>query len=697
MKPSVRLFLIALAGLACAVAMVLALAGVSGRIASESRAVLNGPVRQAGQARLLQVNLKKQVQEWKDVLLRGRDPALLARHRAQFEQARAAVGSSLEALRRSKTPTGVRNRLDQFAAARADLDHSYDVAYATFASGGGVDFATADLAVRGMDRPPTDLLDRIVADLEQSAAASADAARRHAAQRQRQAVVLGLSLITALFGLGTALGARFFTRLRQVARVAQQMADGDLAARADLTGKDEAAWLAARVNNLGENIEGLVSDLRHGALHDPLTGLPNRTPFQEALARALARRNRPGRGPALLVLDLDSFKSVNDTYGHATGDELLCAIATRLTRLARAGDLVARLGGDEFAVVVDDADIRAAVVLAERIIAGFSEPFTLTDVTVVSGASIGVYLATPQEPAEAVLARADAALYSAKAAGGGSELFDPDRHGQFLERYQLELELRDAPSRHELVLHYQPIVELATRRIVEVEALIRWNHPARGFLPPSAFLAIAEEGGAIVDIGRWVLRQACLDAKVWQEHIPGAEGIGVAVNVSRRQLCSPSISDDLADALSASGLAATHLTVEITETALVADADEVLATLHKFKALGVEVAMDDFGTGYSSLSQLRILPIDVVKIDKAFVDGIATSSEDWVLAAAIVRLAASLGKRTLAEGIEDAAQHAHLRALGCALGQGYYFARPVPLADLERLLLDRSTELGGGG
>jgi EAL domain-containing protein (putative c-di-GMP-specific phosphodiesterase class I) len=281
---------------------------------------------------------------------------------------------------------------------------------------------------------------------------------------------------------------------------------------------------------------------------------------------------------------------------------------------------------------------------------------------------------------------ADAALYGVKAAAGGFALYDPIRHRQFLDRHQLEVELRAASARGEFVLHYQPVVELASRRTVGVEALIRWNHPTRGLLNPPGFIPLAEETGTIVAIGRWVIRQACADARSWQDRIPGAEHVWVAVNVSRRQLHSPAVVDVVSDALTASGLPPASLTVEITETVLMADTGDLVRVLDKLKALGVGLAMDDFGTGYSSLAQMRALPIDVLKIDKVFIDGIARKEEEWALATAIIRLAASFNQRTLAEGVEHASQLAHLRALGCELAQGYLFARPMPLADLEHFL-----------
>jgi len=447
-------------------------------------------------------------------------------------------------------------------------------------------------------------------------------------------------------------------------------------------------WLAVfgPVTVAAAVVSVLVAELRRTASHDPLTGLANRALFDHALGHALVRRRGAGRCAVLVIIDVDDFKAVNDRYGHSTGDALLCEVAYRLRSLVRGADTVARLGGDEFALVLDDADPHTALALAERVTSAMREPFMVAGVEIAAGVSAGVHIPEPGDALDQVIRHADAALYAVKAAGGGWELFDAARHHQFVDRYQLELELRAAPGRGEFVLHYQPIVELATRRTVGVEALIRWNHPTRGLLNPLEFIEIAEESGAIIQIGRWVIRQACADARSWQERIPGAKHVGVAVNVSRRQLQSPHLLVDVSDALGVSGLPAASLTVEITETVLMADTAEIVRVLDKLKAFGVILALDDFGTGYSSLSQLRALPIDVLKIDKAFVDGIALEDEEWALAAAIIRLAVSLHKRTLAEGVENASQLAHLRSLGCELAQGYLFARPMALADLEQVL-----------
>ena len=443
---------------------------------------------------------------------------------------------------------------------------------------------------------------------------------------------------------------------------------------------------SALERELRADVVRLEAQLEHVTSHDALTGLATRAAFQEALRRAVAGPRPQARGVALLMIDLDAFKAVNDTHGPAVGDDLLRAMARRMRSVVGDGDVVGRLGGDEFAVLLDDSDVRSASELGETLALRLAEPIRVDDIEIASAVSIGIHLAGRDEGAHDVALRADAALRAAKAAGGGCERFDPARHHPFVERHQIELELRTAAARDQLVLHYQPVIELATREIVGAEALIRWDHPRRGFLHPNAFMDIAEESGAIVDVGRWVLRRACEDARSWQDRIPDAAGVGVAVNVSRRQLRNPTIVDDVAEALAASGLSPGSLTVEITETALMTDTDAMVVLLDAFHRLGVVLAMDDFGTGYSSLAQLRTLPIDVLKIDKAFVDGIAREEEEWALAAAIVRMAASLEKGTVSEGVEHPSQLAHLRALGCQRAQGYLFLPPLPPAEFERVL-----------
>lgn len=423
-------------------------------------------------------------------------------------------------------------------------------------------------------------------------------------------------------------------------------------------------------------VESLARELEFNSRHDALTGLANRPAFDEALGRALARRARDQPG-VLLVLDLDGFKAVNDAFGHEVGDEVLRAVADRLRSAAREADVVARLGGDEFAIVAEGIEIQPALRLAERLGEALVAPLALGPVSASLGVSIGIYPLEAGDPPARAMRRADASMYVAKAAGGGLQLFDEAAHSSFMERHELLLELRTAIREGQLLVHYQTVIELAGRTPAGAEALVRWQHPTRGLLMPGVFIEMAEESGAVVELGRIVLETACRDAAAWQSN-PGLRGVGVSVNLSRRQLRSASVVDMVAATLASSGLDPRLLTLEVTETALMADQAEMIAVLDRLHGLGVTLAMDDFGTGYSSLSQLRRLPIDILKIDRAFVTGIAREEEEWSLAVAIVRLAASLNRRLVAEGVEEPAQMVHLRSLGVDYAQGYLFSRPVP-------------------
>lgn len=450
--------------------------------------------------------------------------------------------------------------------------------------------------------------------------------------------------------------------------------------------------LATERNRAVLMVRRRTDELQHQSLHDAHTGLANRAAFDQTLPGMLKNRRRGERGPALFLLDIDEFKTVNDRYGHHIGDELLRLTAQRLNSLVRESDLVVRLGGDEFAVIVDNSDVPGAMALAGRMTVALTEPAELDGVHLTPAVSVGVYVPDEKADAEQSLICADAAMYFAKSTGGGCQLFDPKKHRSFIERYQLELELRAATQHGQLELHYQPIVDLVTQQIVAVEALIRWNHPTRGFLHPEDFIKVAEESGAIVDLGHWVLAQACADGHLLVGTMSADRPFKIAVNLSRRQLVSQTLADDVSKALLATSLSPQRLTLEVTETALMHDEDVMMGLLHNLKALGVELAMDDFGTGYSSLAQLRTMPVDVLKIDRAFVGGSAGGEEEWAFAAAIISLAHSLGKRTLAEGIEHPSQLAHLRSLGCELGQGYLFGRPMPLREFIGLLSSRGDD-----
>jgi len=399
----------------------------------------------------------------------------------------------------------------------------------------------------------------------------------------------------------------------------------------------------------------------------------------------------------VLFVDLDDFKHVNDSLGHAAGDQLLVATAKRLKSCLRPGDTAARFGGDEFAVLLERVTSRdAAAAVAARVIDTLHQPFGLQGRTIPIKASVGLAIGRRGvEDADALLRNADVAMYAAKAGGKDRfEVFRPEMHADMVQRLELEAELRHAADRGELVLHYQPIVELASGRITRVEALVRWAHPTRGLLGPLAFVPLAEEQGMIGPIGRWVLDEACRQARCWQDRFPAAPPLSMHVNLSGKQLQQPGLIAEVAQALEACALEPELLTLEITETVLMADIDTVSQRLQDLKQLGVLLAIDDFGTGYSSLSYLRRFPIDMLKIDKAFVDGIGKGREDVTLAHAIVNLSHTLQLHTIAEGIELPEQAANLAALGCQDGQGYHFAKPLaPEAMTD--LLERTLAPGG--
>jgi len=431
----------------------------------------------------------------------------------------------------------------------------------------------------------------------------------------------------------------------------------------------------------------LEAQLVHQAFHDGLTGLANRTLFAERVEHALGRS---GKGElAVLFIDLDDFKHVNDSLGHAAGDQLLVAAARRLQGCLRPADTAARLGGDEFAVLLERVtDAEAAAAVAGRVLDTLHQPFGLNGRTIPIKASLGVATGRPgTDEAEELLRNADVAMYAAKAGGKDRyELFRPDMHEDMLQRLELETELRHAADRDQLVLHYQPIVELVSGRITRVEALVRWEHPTKGLLPPSAFIPLAEEQGLIGPIGNWVLLQACLQARRWQDQFPDAPPLSVHVNLSGRQLEEQQLVGEVVQALETARLSPRLLTLEITESVLVSDIEAMSARLRELKGLGVLLAIDDFGTGYSSLSYLRRFPIDMLKIDKAFVDGIGRGREDTALAHAIVKLSHTLQLHAVAEGIEEPEQATNLVTLGCRDGQGFYFSRPLPTAAMTELL-----------
>jgi diguanylate cyclase (GGDEF)-like protein/PAS domain S-box-containing protein len=430
--------------------------------------------------------------------------------------------------------------------------------------------------------------------------------------------------------------------------------------------------------------KALEQKLTFQAFHDPLTRLANRSLFRERVEHSL---NRRAIGDiAVLFIDLDNFKTINDSLGHAAGDHVLVETAHRLRSTLRAEDTAARLGGDEFAVLLEEADVTAAARIAERIRSALGVPFWLAGQEVFISASIGIATREPGDTATELLRNADVAMYTAKTKGKARfEIFEARMHDAVVARLGLEAELRRAIDRREFVIHYQPIVRLDTGEVVGAEALVRWQHPTRGLVPPMEFIPLAEETGLIVPLGGWILRQACRQLADWQRLRGGGDPFIMNVNLSSRQLVREAIAEEVAAAVDESGIRASWLVLEVTETVLMADPVVAATALGHIRDLGVRVALDDFGSGYSSLSHLRRFPIDIVKIDKSFVDDVATDGVESAIARSIIDLGRAMQIDTVAEGIEGGEQAETLRALGCEFGQGFFFARPLDPSAWEGL------------
>ncbi|MGB9376424.1 MAG: EAL domain-containing protein [Mycobacteriales bacterium] len=432
--------------------------------------------------------------------------------------------------------------------------------------------------------------------------------------------------------------------------------------------------------------KALEEQLSHQAFHDGLTGLANRELFKDRVDHALASRQRNFRPLVVMFLDLDGFKAVNDSYGHASGDRLLVQVAQRLRDRLRVADTIARLGGDEFAVLLEwiDSDWNAETVAA-HLMAVLEPSFHVDGRDIRVRTSIGIALAVARDDtAEDLIRNADVAMYHAKAHGGGiAREFEPHMHHALVERLEIEMDLRQGLARDEFVLFYQPIVDLAEGSYLGVEALVRWRHPTRGLVQPNEFISVAEESGQIVEIGAWILNEACRWAASRQ---PTGRRLTVAVNISGRQLLAENFVDMVRGALSDSGLPSDCLVLEMTESQLIENTEITIGLLGELKALGVSLAIDDFGTGYSSLSYLSRFPIDILKIDQSFVESLASSGDKRALTEAIVRLGGTLKLKTVAEGIEQESQLEMLRAMGCKSGQGFLFSHALPADEVDALL-----------
>lgn len=429
--------------------------------------------------------------------------------------------------------------------------------------------------------------------------------------------------------------------------------------------------------------------IEHQAFHDPLTDLPNRALFMERLSHALLRSQRSQQKTAVIFLDLDHFKVINDSLGHEAGDTLLKAVAERLRAMVRPGDTVSRLGGDEFTILLEDVKADCEIIaVAERIANILQIAIPIAGREISAAGSMGIAVSDGNyQSAEDLLRDADTAMYQAKgSARGHSIVFDTNMNIRAVERLELEIDLHDALERDEFRIYYQPIISLESGIVNEVEALIRWQHPTRGLIAPCAFIPIAEECGMIVRVGTWVLEMACTQVIEWQKLSPNAAPLSLCVNVSVRQLHEPNFVAVVSDILDRLGMDPTRLKLEITESVMVRDPLSVAMRLGQLREIGIRISVDDFGTGYSSMSYLSGLPIDTIKIDRSFINKMAQSNEDEAIVSAIVTLAKALKLKTTAEGIETPEQRDRLRSLDCDSGQGYFYSPPLPAAEIAALL-----------
>src|SRR6266542_6460153 len=515
--------------------------------------------------------------------------------------------------------------------------------------------------------------------------------------------VTALLLFTGLLMLGGGLVvwdvATAVSRAARLITSSPRIEPGSLPARSDDIGAllTSFARMSVTIEQQAEELRQFparLDELARQAFRDSLTNLVNRALFMDRLGHALARTERGADELAVLFLDLDRFKVVNDTLGHSVGDQLLVEVSYRLGTALRPGDTVARLGGDEFGILLEDvADAETAETIAVRIEEGLGKPYPFEGRDVFVTASIGIALSSAKLASpEEILRDADLAMYHAKAKGKARhEVSDGSMGAPALDRMDLEMDLRSAISRHEFRLHYQPILRLDTGKIAEVEALIRWQHDKRGLLQPDDFIGLTEETGLIVPIGQWVLAEACKQARTWQTEYPSSPPLVMSVNLSAKQFQHPQLVEEITQALRETGLAPSCLKLEITESTVMHDAPATLAKLRELKELGVRLAIDDFGTGYSSLGYLKRFPVDTLKIDRSFVKGLSRESGDSAIVRAVVTVAKSLNMDVTAEGVETEGQLTELKVLGCDQGQGFLFARPVSAERVAPLLASEHT------
>jgi len=599
--------------------------------------------------------------------------------------------------------------------------------------GGALDIALSESLTLNSQRLLTQLQDEV--DAQRIELRAAQAQQRAAEQATRRwSLGIGAMCLVMLGVLGFA-GYQWIGRaLLRTSAATREIAAGNLAAHADRLGPRELADLADDVNSMAEALirrsdelnaylskdleartveleranadlgranaelartlekqRELEDQLRHQAFHDPLTSLANRARFMDRVEHAMRRADRDARHVAVLFMDIDDFKSVNDSLGHPAGDALLVEVAARLQRALRAGDTAARLGGDEFAILLEEvAGPREGAEAAERILAELGKPVQIEMRDVFVRASLGIAIGAAGDTPHEIVRRADVAMYVAKANGKNRYVaYHPGMEASIAGRLELTGELQRAVERNEFVLHYQPSVTLHDGRIIGVEALLRWDHPERGLLAPDEFIPLAEDTGLILPVGRWVLNEACARAREWQLAYPTEPPLSISINVSARQILQTGLFEVVSEALRASGLPPASLILEITESLMLQDAALAMERLSELKRLGLRLAIDDFGTGYSSLSYLRRFPVDILKIDKSFVDGIRTEGKDQELAQSIIELGQTMNLEIVAEGVEHPEQLGWLRARKCDVGQGFLFSRPVPAEAIAALLAAR--------
>jgi diguanylate cyclase (GGDEF)-like protein len=462
--------------------------------------------------------------------------------------------------------------------------------------------------------------------------------------------------------------------------VAGELTDQDLDTAQILANVAAGYLVNAQARQDAIDTEG---QLRQLSLHDSLTGLPNRTLLVELLDRAVDRARRSHHVAAVLFIDLDAFKSINDLYGHHVGDELLVAVADRLAMLLRPGDVLCRIGGDEFVALCEDmASAADAEVIAERVTLALAEPFPLPSLTVTVSGSVGIAFSGPGQDIPAILRNADFAMYQAKSDGGGRyRLSDPNARLAADRRNHLDVDLRQSQARGELYLAYQPIISLGTGRLAGVEALLRWNHPVRGLVMPTVTIPSAERTGMIIELGEWVLRRACRDLMQWKQD--GLEIPKLAVNVSARQVMDPAFAHTVAAVLTETGADPTALCLEVTESVFLGDTDRAAKVLNTIKSLGVQLSLDDFGTGYSSLTYLQSFPVDIVKIDRSFTVRISKSRSARSIVHAVIDLSHVLDMTVVAEGVETSEELEQITQMGADYGQGFHFSAPIPRNDFS--------------